>query len=650
MLAAARGALASAVVGLLAAGLLLAGARWWLPATIRGPIAEGAWTARSRALFTPTGFFRPEYDPATERHYSWAGGTAALEFSQLDRSVAYLVTLELRGSRPPGIPRPDLRIAVDGRLCLLVSGVASETSRVQFEIPRREGVGAVVSFDVSPTYTPGAADPRALGLIVDDVAVRPVRGSFRPGWIVLLKAALAVMACAWGVWAAGLRGPLFAATALAVATGFVWLLLKDAAFAGTYVDRLLAVGFGGGGVAAAIGGIRARWPVIGGVPDWSVAAALVLSASVVKLALVWHPLAIVGDGLFQAHRAQLVHAGSYFFTSVTPRPFFEFPYPVALFVAAQPFWSFFPADLDLVRLLRALSLVADALVGVALYAAARRQWPESRAAFFAAVLWPFARAPFEALSNANLTNLFGQGLFGVALAGVAWMAASVATPRSALVLVTAFLTVALLSHFGTATVGLAMLGVVAAVLIASGTGYRRRLGLWVCAVTIAAAAVSWLVYYSDSTFHEVYTKTFASVATTAPDDSSKIVAAPAVKFRRWWSGVGDDYGRPGIVVLATALAGLLFAMRRRPFDGGALVFSAWILAWLALSALGVFTAFTLRANLAAAPAFILFCGVALGALANRSRAGTLAAAVLVVLIAWDGWQIGLRCLELSGTK
>ena len=101
----------------------------------------------------------------------------------------------------------------------------------------------------------------------------------------------------------------------------------------------------------------------------------------------------VGDGIFQVHRAQLVHQGHYFFTSVTPSPSFEIPYPVGLYVAALPFWDFFPSKLDLLRLLRTVTVVADALVGLGLYAVARRQWNDPRAALLAAGLWPFARAP-----------------------------------------------------------------------------------------------------------------------------------------------------------------------------------------------------------------------------------------------------------------
>ena len=80
---------------------------------------------------------------------------------------------------------------------------------------------------------------------------------------------------------------------------------------------------------------------------------------------------------------------------------------------------------------------------------------------------------------------------------------------------------------------------------------------------------------------------------------------------------------------------------------GTMVVGAWVTAWVLLSALGVFTAFTLRANLATAPAFILLAGVALGALGSHSRAGAAAAAILFASIAWDGWQIAMRCLDLA---
>lgn len=640
-------AAASASYGVLAVLLLVAGARWGMPGTVRGPVGEAGWTQRSRAAFVPAGFFRPELDAATGRSFSWSGQTTQIQFPALRRSRAHRVTLDVRGGRPEGVPRAQLRVAVDGRVCALAE-VAGAPSQVVFEIPRADLTGATVTLEASPTYTPGSPDPRALGVIVDQVAIAPVNGSFMPSGVVLVLAGLAIFAGVAGLRLCGLRGWLGEAASAALAIGFTWLLLQDAAFLGGYAERLLRIGIGAAGVGALVAVWRARWPVIGGVPDWSVAAGLVLAVSAVKLGLFWHPLAIVGDGIFQVHRAQIVHGGQYFFTSVTPKPFFEFPYPVALYVMAQPFWNFFPAELDLVRLLRAVSICADALVGVALYGAARRQWNDRTGALLGAVLWPLARAPFEALSNANLTNLFGQSVFATALAGIAWVAAGSAVSAPALVLICALLVVAFLSHFGTVSVGVAMLGAASALLFAIGRGQTRRMGAWVFVLLLAAAAVSWVIYYSH--FTEVYEKTWASVATEESDDSSKIVAAPAVKFQRWWSGIGDDYGRPGAPVLVTAFVGAFLLARRRLRDGATLVFLAWILAWAALSALGILTPITLRANLAGAPAFLMLSAVALGTLASRSRAGVVAAVVLTAVVAWDGWRVGVACLQLTANN
>jgi len=651
--------MASAIVALLGALALVAGARWLLPAAVHGPVAEGKWTARSRALFEQTGFHPAELDLDTGRYFSWTSGHAQLAFRHLSRHVAYLVTITIRSSRPAGDPLPVVRVSVDDRV-VLQADTATAGRVLSFEIPRSEGLGSVVVIDADPVYIPGPSDKRALGIVVEDVAVAPVRGSFRPVLGVLMLTAVAIGACALALWWLGLRGWLFVVAAGGVGVGFNWLLLTDAAFAGRFPDRLIGIGLAALLAGAVMGLVRLRWPTLAGVSGWSLAAAVVLAVTVVKLGVFWHPLAIVGDGIFQVHRAQAVHAGHYYFTSVTPRPFYEFPYAIALYWTAQPFWSWFPTELDLLRLLRTLSIAADALTAIALSVAARRQWPNSRAPLLIAALYPFACAPMEALSNANLTNLFGQSLFGVGMAAIAWLAVATTTPWMAVALGLAMLTVAFLSHFGTLTVGLCVLGVVAAGLLVAGRGVSRRAGLWVAALAIGAAAVSWFVYYSDSTFRPVYAKTYASLSTRESDNSSKLDAAPGVKLQRWWTGIGDDYGRPGVAVLAATLVGLFLALRQvlrggppstHTGSGGqgvTLVFAFWIGAWLALSGLGIFTSVTLRANLAAAPAFMFFSAVTLNAIADRSRAGLFVAAGVFALLAWDGWQVAVACLALTG--
>src|SRR4029077_16005995 len=105
---------------------------------------------------------------------------------------------------------------------------------------------------------------------------------------------------------------------------------------------------------------------------WPAAAGLLLAGTGIKLAVTLHPQMRVGDGIFHVHRAQLVEAGRYFFTSTTPAPYFEFPYAIGLYVAAMPVWSWLPADLDRLALLRVIAATADLAVGLLVWGLARR--------------------------------------------------------------------------------------------------------------------------------------------------------------------------------------------------------------------------------------------------------------------------------------
>ena len=234
------------------------------------------------------------------------------------------------------------------------------------------------------------------------------------------------------------------------------------------------------------------------------------------------------------------------------------------------------------------------------------------------------------------------------------MAAAQSMSLGAMAAVLAFLVIAFLSHFGTVTVGLATMGVVGLVLVVMGAGQSRRIGFGVFGLMVAAIAVAWVLYYSDSTFTDVYRRSWSAVAARESDDSSKIVAAPAVKLERWWSGTGDDYGRPGLAVILAAVLGVVFMVRQRfarkargDADGAGLVFVAWLCAWLALTALGVLTPLTLRANLAVAPALTALSAIAIGTIASSSRTAAVAATVLAVLVAWDGLRILAACLQLT---
>jgi hypothetical protein len=627
--------------GLLGAAMLLLGARWFGPAAYSGPVAEGAWTSRSRACFVPSGFYAAEFDAAAERHFSWTEGTAQLGFPRLDRSRRARVILNVVGSRPPGVPLPTVRAAVDGVVTTTVEAIAGPQA-VVVDIPARNTTGAVVTIDVPQTYVPGPHDTRSLGLIVDGVTLE-APGGVRPAWGVVVGAGLAAMIAAAGFFTCGVRVRTAAAAAAAITTAFAWLLVADGAFVGDYVDRLVRIG-AGVALAGAAAGIIGRFSrASSALPEWTVAVVILLCATAIKLAVFGHPLAQVGDAMFQVHRAQEVHAGRYFFTSVTPKPFFEFPYPVALYVMAQPLWNYFPGGLNLAFLLRGITLAADALVGLGLYAAARRQWGSGRTALFCAALWPLARAPIEAVTYANLTNAFGQGVFGMAMGGVAWIAAGPASVV-ALCLACAFLVVAFLSHFSTISIGLPILATTAGALLAFGRSHARRAAAWVMVLTLAAGAVSYGVYYSR--FNAVYRQTLSRLLERqdTTGTGSKLVAPPSVKLQRWWTSTGDDYGRPGVPLMAAAAAGAALLLWRRRRDGLTIVLLSWAAVCAGLTVLGVFSPISMRVNLAAAPALIALAAYALGSLSTRSRAGAVLAACAVVPIGWDALGVCFVCL------
>jgi hypothetical protein len=600
---------------------------------------------RAAGWYSTAGFFDTEIQADTDRQFTWTGQTARLRFPHLDRSQAYLLTLQVAAGRFEGVPPPpQLNLFIDS----LPAGTAESSNaprRIAVQIPRGLGDGAEVAIVASNTFVPGPDDSRALGVMIDDVRLTPAGGHFRPDWLVAARTGLAIMACVAGLILCGLRSRLALLAAAGVTVGFSWLLLQDAAFIGTYVDRLLNISIGVALIGAIVAVARIRWPAPSMLPEWSIAVGLVLCASAVKLAFFTHPQVAFHDAGFQIHRAGYVHAGTYFFTSVTPSPGFEFPYAIALYVTALPFWRFFPSVLDLAALLRGLALGADALIGLALYAAARRQWNDRVTALLAAALWPFARASAQALGHANLTNLFGQGLFGVAMGLLAWSAARPRTSKWPVAAAGGVLVMAFLSHFGTLLVGVSILATVGMILIGFGGAHLRSLGVWVLIVTLAAAAVSYGVYYSH--FNEIYRKTITRVISGADKQAKNSMVAPAgLKARRWITEdpFSNDYGLPGLPLFVGASVGAVLLARTRRREGMTLLLAGWALVWVSFSALGIVSRVELRTNLAAAPMFVGLGAYALGTVALRSRTGAALATVGVLAVVWSGVQVWLSFL------
>jgi hypothetical protein len=633
--------LASLAAGAIAAMLLLAGAHGYVRSPLAGPVADGGWTDRSRGWFTARGVLGAEVDAATGRSYSWIGPSARISLPHLDRTQAYTATLIVDAARPADVAPPHVDVLVDGAPAGRFQTTNGDTA-IAVTLPPRGTDRAVLTLQVDDTFTP-SGDPRVLGVIIRDLQLAPASGHFSVAWSVGIDVAAAVALTTMAVLLCGVGAGLGALWASGIALALVWLTLQDGAFIGTYSESLFHAATGACALGVVIAALRARWPVLAGAPGWGSALGVVLAPTMIMLAVFTHPLATIGDGIFQLHRAQLVRSGSYFFTSITPRPFFEFPYAIGLYVSALPFWSAFPTELDQVHLLRGTAVIANAIVGLALYVAAYRQWRDRRAALFAAALWPFARAPIEALCNANLTNAFAQGLFGVAMGVVGWAAAG-ATSIASTGIAGLFLIGGYLSHFSTFSVGVPLAGAIAIVLVIGARGPDRRAGWWLLALGLVAAGVAYAVYYSH--FTDVYRQTWARIAAHEMADApgSAIAAPPATKFHRWWTGQSDDYGLPGIVSALVSVIGLVALLRRRGRDGLTLVLVGWLAVWVVFTALGILTSIQMRVNLAAAPLFVCLGAYGLAEIAARGHVGRMVAATLAVAIAVSGARLWLMCL------
>jgi hypothetical protein len=606
-------------------------------AWISGPAADGGYPARTRAWFDARGLFPAEFDAQSSRSFSWSRTDGAFVISLLDRRRPHQVRLKVRGaSRGQGRPSQELALSVDG---LLVDRavLTGHAQTLVVSIPPARRSRAEVGFRLSHGVVPGAHDSRELGMIVDEVAL-----SSADGWIRVPRRAglAAVLAGAiLGLIVALFGGPpaWMLATSFTAGAGTAWLLNLDAAFLGDdYVWRLVRFDLGLAAVALMFAGAaRIRNASIESSARVAVTAVLIVLA--LRTAVFLHPSATKGDGFFQVHRAQLVHAGQYFFTSLTPRPFFEFPYAPGLYVVAMPLWAYSPTETDRLILLRTTALVTDAVAALALFLVVRRFWGPGPA-ILAAALCQLVPVGLHTACTANLTNVFGQSLFAVALLLACWsldrLHQALWAGGLALLLAAAFM-----SHFSTLATGVP---IVLAVVLGWWTRAESRRGAaWMAAALAVALTLSYVVYYSH--FHEVYARTLSRILDTDGQAQARSMVAPvSVKMARFVRALRYDYY--GAPLLAGGLLGLAALAARRTSDAWTRALAGWLAIVIGFFVLGIVSPIEMRAALSAQPVVAALFGLGAGALWVRGTPGRIAAVILVGAAAARGVLDWLGCL------
>lgn len=606
---------------------------------IDGPLGEGGGAGRSRGWLTARGVYPAELDTASGRSFTWTRTSGKISVPALDRREPRQVLLAVRGI-PAQQDRPaqTLTLTVDGVVASRVT-LTGEPQSLVVPIPASARTGVSIGFSLSHGFVPGPQDPRELGMIVDRIAIAPAEGR---RWPVFTPAAgralmLAVLAGV-SLTLFGVPGRAGAGLAFLAGAGTALLLAIDGAIlGGFYQSRLLPLHLAVLVVAGLTAFIRFWWP---GSFDAAARIGICIVAVVLLLraGVFLHPQVTVGDSIFHVHRAELVARGHYLFTSITPRPFFEFPYPPGLYVTAMPAWDAYPDKLDRARLLRMIVLAVDALATLALFAAVRRYWGAGPA-LIAAGLHQIVPIGLHTVCTSNLTNAFAQSSFTFAVALALWLMDRV--PWLVWTLLLAVLAaVAFLSHFSTLATGVPVLLAVAGCFA---IGRREKPGAAAgVAVALALSLLgSYLVYYSH--FHEVFRTTAARVlARQGEAEKGSMVAPVSVKARRALRALRHEYY--GVPLTLAALAGSAIAIRRKLRDPLALAVAGWVTVVIAFLGLGIVTPIEMRAALTGQAPIVALAGLALAAVWQRGWPGRLAATLVLLLVAGRGLHDWLLCL------
>ena len=565
---------------------------------------------------------------------------------RLDRRAPLTLSLWVQ---PAVANRPvDLTIAVDG-MASPPRRLAPGSQQVDIPVPRSDKSRAIVDLEVSDALVPGGSDTRPLGMRVDGIALIPADGHLRIPAISLREALVSGLAL--GVIAAVMLGarPVAFAAGAGTAAWFGFLLAFDSALLGPYADRVQNIA-----IACAVAALALTLVTRDGTSRWGfrAAACIAVLLTACKLALFFHPMAAVADSIFHVHRAQVVQGGEYFFTSITPRPFFEFPYPPGLYVVAGPLWRTFRSDIEHVWLLRTIVLVAEALLALAMYGLVFATWKNRLAAFLATVVTLLVPVGFYTICTSNLTNSFGQSVFGIGIAALICAdvftarreGPSVVSRRWWLVAAgTALVCGGFLSHFSTFSVGIPLLVACAAAVFLGGRGAPRRVAAALLLALAIATTASVALYYAH--FMPVYKRTAERVlARDGEAQQRSMVAPPSVKAQRVATTVWSEFGA---AVLIGGIVAAAILLRGRTHDPLTLALAGWAAVIVGFWVLGIVTPVEMRASLAAQPLAAIAAAFALARGAQGtalSRVAATAALASILLHAVSDW---IMCLGLG---
>jgi len=622
-----------------AAGLLgaFAGAAWLALLYARSPTLRmdfGVTPPRSMV----EGIYPSERDPTTGRTFAWTGETLTLALPDLDRHVEWVMDVRVRGARGATLQNPDLFFYVDGVL-VLTRASATDYEDVRVAIAQRPASrGVTISMRASPTFVPGPADPRALGVMLDSLALTPT-GIVLPPRSAFAGVALASAAAGAAIALLGVTAGSAVGSAVLLSAALAALVTRGS---GPYTDyaavaarATICIGIVTGVLGAVVRALRRR-------PYRNTARfaiAFTASALLLELLVLLHPDMPIGDALFHAHRFQDVLGGRLYFTSIAPGNY-HFPYAPGLYVFALPFSGLVRRGAADMTLLRTIVCSADAAAGLLLYGIAVRLRGDRLAGALAVAFYHLIPIGFGVVAVGNLTNAFAQA---ISVAALALMAAGALRVEhlGAVAILAATLGTVFLSH----TSAFAIVSV-ASCLIAFFFWWRggpalRSPAAAVLMAVITAVAVAIGLYYAHfiDTYRTELARIGTETATAAPDAGGRGIADRLASVPRYL------HLYFGIPVLALACWGTALLWQRGARDRVTLSSAGWAAACALFLLLGILTPVDMRYYLAAVPIVALAAAIGAGigwSSGGRQRVIVVALLVWTVVVAIRAWWATLN--------
>jgi hypothetical protein len=623
-----------------------------------------------------SGFWEPEVDNGTT--FAWTHDKATVLVPGLRRQFRWHCAVRFRGGRPSSAVQPQVAFAVDGLNVATVTAT-NEYQDVRVVLDKSARSGARLSISSTPTFK-APPDPRELGVQIESVICRPEQGAI--AWPPRQTVGNASLAGAiWGAVIAlsGATTPL--SIALAVVVSAVQSLPLSIG-AGPYTAYpswapWLALWIG---LVVVLSSRTLDRHLPSAVTKARLFVATLAGTTLyLKLLGLLHPGKPVIDALFHAHNLSKVLNGSLFFVQTMPGGV-QFPYAVALYVAAVPWASLAPTDADRIVLLRVIVSVADVASSVCLYWMVVRHWRDQLAGVTAVVLAQLLPLSYVIQGNANLTNGFGQSMALFAMALVTNVLAE-SRQVASVVAVALVIAIAFLSHIGVLVVLLGTLTVLVLLWWWSGPPLRRSAPALLTG-TLGALALSLLLYYGRwDHFGSAYVSVRHAAAPTAPSNSTPplsqavgqdtraassttgtpapVGTLPLSLYARTLNAVHQIAGRGGDIswpIALLAIVGAWQGRQRSKRDPLMLSIAAWLIAFAGFLAFGLLAPGTVgygrqamefisRAVLAVSPAVLLLAGTGFAWAWRAGRLPRLAASSLVLLSAMTASRFWLAWFE-----